>query len=247
MPVRPLDIVRSAARTELTDEDGDPAPWELAPGLNEDELRSFEESLPCKLPDELRELLMFCRGFVGGALKVVDFTGRDIDVEYTPVFPHGLPIASDGFGNFWVVDLQPGARTWGPIYFVCHDPAVILVQSASLESFLAELVKVNVPPYESLIHDVREDALFDVWTKNPGVLSFEDARDGLDADRRAFALELGRTFQIVDLRRAAVGFGFSWGRYGPNTVVKRHGALPIFAYQQTVPWWRALGGRLFGG
>ncbi|GDX82323.1 hypothetical protein LBMAG42_41340 [Deltaproteobacteria bacterium] len=241
-----IDVVRNATRLDLTTEDGDPAPWALTPGLSGVELRSFEASLPCKLPDELRDLLSCCRGFVGGALDMVDFTGRDIDFEFSPAFPYGLPIASDGFGNFWLVDLQPESRTWGPIYFVCHDPAVVLVQSAGLESFLTELVKVNTPPYTSLIHDVREDAIFDVWTTNPGALDYEAAFAGADADIRAFALELGPSFQVVDLRNAPVGFGFSWGRYGPDSIVKRHGEIPIFAYQRRDSWWRGLRRRLLG-
>lgn len=244
--MRLVDLVRNATTLDLTTEDGDPAPWELSPGLSDAELASFEASLPCALPAEVRELLQCCSGVTSGAVEVVDFTGLSLDFEYTAIFPHGVPVAADGFGNFWVVDLQPGARSWGPIYFVCHDPAVILLQSVGMAEFLTELVKVNVPPYASPIHEVREDALFEVWSKNPGVRSYEESTGCDDLDVRAFAAELDATFQIIDLRRAPVGFGFSWGRYGPNTVVKRHGALAIFAYQETVPWWRGLWRRLGG-
>jgi hypothetical protein len=37
---------------------------------------------------------------------------------------------------------------------------------------------------------------------------------------------------FIDMRSPSVGFGFSWGRYDFNTVVKRYGQLPIFAYKK---------------
>src|SRR5262245_17846478 len=135
-----VDIVRRAGETEFTSEDGDPFRVELLPGLSETELREFASKLPCPLRADVRELLAFCRGLEGSALDVVDFTGRDLSFEYEPAFPHGLPIGGDGFGNFWVVDLQPHSREFGPIYFACHDAPVILFQSPHLEHFLRELV-----------------------------------------------------------------------------------------------------------
>jgi hypothetical protein len=36
---------------------------------------------------------------------------------------------------------------------------------------------------------------------------------------KVFASTLAPSFSIVDLRDAPIGFGFSWGRHGPDTVV----------------------------
>ena len=83
-------------------------------------------------------------------------------------FPYGLPIAADGYGNFWVVDLHPHTVHWGPIYFACHDPPVILYQADALEQFLAELFRMFKPPHQSLVDDVHEDRLAHVWQTNPG-------------------------------------------------------------------------------
>lgn len=38
--------------------------------------------------------------------------------------------------------------------------------------------------------------------------------------------------------------GFSWGRHGPQTIVRRHGNLPVFAY--AAPKTRSLWARLIG-
>jgi hypothetical protein len=158
-------------------------------------------------------------------------------------FPHGIPIAGDGFGNYWIVDLFPQSTSWGPIYYWCHDAPVVLYQSPSLEHFLTELFKLSEPPYKSLIDDVHEDRLFQVWNENPGVMSQEECLRSHDHELQAFAEQLDPSFQIIDLRNAQVGFGFSWGRYGPRTVIRRHGSIPIFAYQRR----QGLLARLFGG
>jgi hypothetical protein len=162
--------VREALTRPLVSEDGEPVRLELLPPLSDSERTAFEGRLPCPLPSEVRELLSVCSGFEGSAVDLVDFTGVRCLFTYEAVFPHGLPIAADGFGNFWVVDLLPTSQGWGPIYFACHDAPVIL-------------------------------------------------------------------------REPQLGFGFSWGRYGPSTVVRRHESLPLFAYQAP----QGLLNRLLGG
>jgi cell wall assembly regulator SMI1 len=238
-----LELVRQARETAFTTEDGEADLLELEPGLSETELVELEARLPAPIPGDVRELLAYARGFTGGAADVVDLTGEKCDFEFYAAFPNGHPIATDGFGNYWVIDLLPDSRDWGPIYFVCHDPPVILYQSATLHDFLVELFKMSVPPHKSLVDDVHEDRLFKVWQTNPGVLSYEQASVSSDPELRAFAALLGPTFQIIDMRQAPVGFGFSWGRYGPQTVVRRHGTVRIFAYEERK---KTLLGRLFG-
>jgi hypothetical protein len=85
------------------------------------------------------------------------------------------------------------------------------------------------PPHESLVDDVHEDRLFNVWGQNPGVLEHSAALAG-DEQLRAFASELDDRFEFVDLRSPEIGMGFSWGRYGPRTEVRRHGYERRFAY-----------------
>ena len=112
----PLQIIRRAQAGTLIDEDGNGVTLELFPGLSRTELQEFANRLPCHIPPEIEELLGACRGFYG-TLEQVDFTGRDLMFEFEQAFPDGLPIAADGYGNFWVVDLHPGTTSWGLIYF----------------------------------------------------------------------------------------------------------------------------------
>ncbi|MFN3650990.1 MAG: SMI1/KNR4 family protein [Armatimonadota bacterium] len=237
----PVEIIQDALRRPLQSEDGDPVRIELLPGLTDAEIELFASRLPCPLPPHIRELLAFCRGFEGASVEPVDFTG-ELDWEFTDAFPHGLPIGADGFGNFWVADLLPDSRDWAPIYFASHDPPVILHQSPSLEHFLTEVFKMDTPPFTSAIDDVHEDRLCEVWRHNPGVLPQEECLASPDPELAAFARQLDPSYEIFDLRAGEIGSGFSWGRYGPATEIRRFGTLPIFAMKRR----KSLFQRLFG-
>ena len=238
--MKPIQIIRQAQLKDLSDEDGEPITLKLLPGLDKIEIRTFQASLPCPLTDSIQELLGFCRGFEGALADPVDFTGKDIIFEQKDLFPYGLPIAADGFGNFWVVDLTPKSSEFGPIWFACHDAPVILYQSKNISEFLIELFKMCEPPYKSLIDDVHEDRIRNVWRNNPNVLSCEECVNSSDNVLKDFASLLDPTFQVIDLRDARPGDGFSWGRYGPNTIVKRHGYNQVFAYKQKKGLFRRL-------
>lgn len=239
----PKAILEGAQGTALIDSDGNLVVLEFLAPLTSDEIEDFASTLPCPLPDEIREVLGMCRG-IDGPLERIDFRGDEGAFEMLDIFPHGLPIAGDGFGNFWVVDLTPASTTWGPIYYASHDAPTIQFQSADLTDFLTEVFRLYTPPNESLIEDVHEDQIVDVWTKNPGVIDGATAVQSLDPVLKAFAEEIGVEWQIIDLRQAKPGDGFSWGRYGPNTEIKRAGDVPIFAYRR--PEKRGLFSRLFG-
>jgi len=236
------ELIRDARKRDLTTEGGDRVPMELLPPLDAREIADLEKQLPGPLPEEVRALLGWCGGFAG-PVELVDFTGRECDFEMEGVFPHGLPIAHDGCGNFWVVDLLPGKLDWGPIYFACHDPPVILYQGPTLHHFLVELFNMVAPPHRSAVNDVHEDRLFDIWRKNPGVLSHAECVASRDDELREFAAQLSPSFEVIDLRNADIGFGFSWGRYGPQTVVKRFTPHAVFGVERR----RGLIRRLFGG
>ena len=46
---------------------------------------------------------------------------------------------------------------------------------------------------------------------------------------RAFAAELDERFELADMRNAPVGMGFSWGRYGRRSELRRFERERIFA------------------
>jgi cell wall assembly regulator SMI1 len=202
---------------------------ELAPAAPPEELERLEGELGLPLPRELRATLELTTGIDGGALESIDFTGRTLDVEVRELFPAGLPVAADGYGNFWVLDLTPDEPETAPVFFLCHDAPVVLYQAPSLGQFLHETFRMSIPPHASLVDDVHDDRLFHVWRENPGATA-RSAALAADDDLRAFAEQLDDRFEVVDLRSPEIGMGFSWGRYGPRTEVRRHGFLRLFAY-----------------
>ena len=156
-----IEQITNAQKATLVDEDGEPVRLELTPALEADQIDSLEKDAGQPLPEELRLLLSFCSG-IDGCLDGIDFTGRDMAFEQKEVFPNGIPIARDGFGNFWVLDLTPQTTKIAPVFFACHDAPVILYQSSDIASFLSDVFRMSTPPHKSLVNDVHEDRLFDV-------------------------------------------------------------------------------------
>jgi len=224
-----IEHIKAARQARLVDEDGGPVTIELAAPLTSAQIDTLQKQLGQPLPQELRGLLAVCPG-IDGCLAGIDFTGATMSFSHEEIFPNGLPIAADGYGNFWVLDITPQTPRVAPVFFAGHDPPVILYQSPDIASFLAEVFRMYAPPHESLVDDVHEDRLFDVWRKNPGVVDQATASASSDAALRALASGLPGNFQIVDLRSVDPGMGFSWGRYGPRTDIRRHGCERIFGY-----------------
>jgi hypothetical protein len=225
----------------MVDEDGEEDTLRLLPAATPQELASLEAGLPCPLPASVRELLAFTRGFENGPLESVDFAGPPGGFGMEEIFPHALPLAHDGSGNYWIADLHADSTDWAPIYFACHDPPVIAFQSNSLEHFIAEILRLANPPRESDVETVRVHVVMDIWRGNPGTIPVRVASSSDDAVLRSFATSLDDSYMIIDLRTAKIGDGFSWGRYGPRTRLVRHAKQPVFACRTKSRWQRLLG------
>ena len=233
-----IELLQGHLDTVFVNEDGIEEPFRLMPPLAGSELIELEHSLPCLLPDEIREVLKFARGFEG-VLDGIDFAGTsDTGFGLEEIFPHPVPLAADGYGNYWFVDLTSTSPSWGPIFFACHDAPVIVYQCDSVLHFVEECIRFGNKPWRSEIDDVHETFTNRIWNENPGVLSFAEALSAGDADLAAFAGSLDESWQFVDLRNARLGDGFFWGRYGWRTKSKRFGEKRIFAYQVRTRWQR---------
>jgi hypothetical protein len=60
-----VELLKQSQGTLFVSEDGIEDRFELKPALTEQELATFEGSLPCPIPEEVREVLRFARGFDG--------------------------------------------------------------------------------------------------------------------------------------------------------------------------------------
>src|SRR5439155_15441806 len=73
--------------------------------------------------------------------------------KISPLSLHdALPIC-----NFWVLDLTPDDVDTAPVFYLCHDPPVLVYQSPSLGHFLDELLRMYEAPHTSTIREVREE------------------------------------------------------------------------------------------
>ena len=228
----PVQRLRDAATGgTLQDEDGDPVQLDLRPPADPGTLsglRSHYAALGAALPGELVRLLELTSGTE--ALLDLDLTGERHSIEVAELLPAGHPVAADGFGNFWLLDLTPDTVETAPVFFACHDAPVLLYQAASLGDFLDHALGALEPARDTTIDDVHEDRLFQVGRRAPHSMPWDAALTSDDHALREFAASLDQTWTVVDLRRREVGMGVAWGAHGPRTRLARHGWERIFGY-----------------
>jgi hypothetical protein len=93
---------------------------------------------------------------------------------------------------------------------------------------------------------VHDDVVHRIWRDNPGLKAPAALRESPDSSLQEFADSLPATALVADMREPAHGQGFSWGRFGPRTVIRRAGQRRIWAI--TPPEAKpGLFSRLFGG
>ena len=158
MTVDALEAIRRARATKLV-KDGAVVELGLEPAAPPADIERLEVELGVPLSRELRALLGETAGISGGPLPIIDFTGQSLSFGDPDALPWALPIAGDGFGNHWVVDLTPEETETAPVFFACHDAPVILYQSPTIGDFLHEAFRMLEPPHASAVDDVHEDRL----------------------------------------------------------------------------------------
>jgi hypothetical protein len=188
-----------------------------APPLEAAEVARLQAAYPVPLPAELVRLTALTSGVAG--LLDLDLSGARHDVEASELMPAGHPVAADGAGNFWLLDLTPDTVDTAPVFYLGHDPAVLVYVAPDLGTFLEHAMDGRLP----------DDAAGRVWSSRPRAMSYEQAMNA-DAALREFAGPLGSAWTFVDLRQREVGDGVAWGRHGPRTRLARHGWERIWAY-----------------
>lgn len=239
-----IEELQRAQGTAVFDEEGEASRISLLPPLSPPEIKRLQQRIPCPIPTAMLEVFQFCRGFEGSALDTVDFSGKPYRFGFEQFVPHAVELAADGFGNHWIADLVEDATVWGPILYVCHDAPVLVYQCESLLHFIEEVLRFGQPPFAREINDVHEQHSDRIWRENPGLRTPAECAQSADPMLREFAAQLDESWLVCDLRDAKTGDGFSWGRYGPKTQVRRFGSTRIFAYQKR-SWGRRVLDALF--
>ena len=68
-----------------------------------------------------------------------------------------------------------------------------------------------------------------IWRTNPHLQTAASLLESTDAVAQAFAMSLPPQALVIDLRHPQFGQGFSWGRFGPKTRIRRAGEDRIWA------------------
>lgn len=215
----------------------------LLPALSQSELNELQGSIPCRIPGLIKDLLGITRG-LAPCLESVDFSGLSYKDSFkrTDLLPHGLPIAEDGLGNYWVVDLNAHSRDWAPVFYLCNDPAVLVLQAKTFEDFIAQLISLAMKEDGSPIERMMDKYVERIFEEHPDEIDYAEASQRGDTQLSAFALQYGKDYRYIDLRDAHLGEGFCWKRFGDETLVQRALDQRIFAYKKRAGWL----GRLFG-
>jgi cell wall assembly regulator SMI1 len=224
------EMVLRASADNLTTKDGRPIFLQLGSGLTSEEIDNFQERLGVSIPAEIIDLLGITSGIEIKSLGYLDLLGN-YEFSFEEAFPMGLPILKDNAGNFWIVDIHPDTGAWRAIYFVCHDPPVIVIQARTLEDFLDQIIQAFKPPHTNLLSYVQDEAVNQIYASSAYFIEPDQARRSPDVLLSTFANSLSNNCKLADLRHAQIGSGFNYGLYGPTTTVKRFGAEPIFAVE----------------
>lgn len=240
----PTEQLKAILNEKYTSEDGDEYKVELKPGLTDQQIDDLAKGLPTEqIPNDIRELLKFSSGFEFYGLEEVTFDGVG-QFGFEEFFPTSVQLAGDGFGNFWILDISKDGQ-WGNVFYVCHDPAVIVKHSDNLTEFIKHVDEFGKKGKQSNLDIIHESTVMDIWTKDNGFIDKATALTGTDEKLKSFASNLPDNFVIADLRGKPIKSGFAWGKFGPNTdKAKRHDSELIWGVEKVEK--KGLLSRLFG-
>ncbi|MBP6022174.1 SMI1/KNR4 family protein [Ferruginibacter sp.] len=222
-----IEKLKAILNNQYISEDGNSYKIELLEGLNDTDIENFKSQLPKKyLPTEIEELLKFSKGFNFEGLEEVRFDAYN-SFGFDEIFPHSIQLAGDGAGNFWILDIDSNGN-WKSIYYVCHDPAVIVKHSENLSEFIEDVDEFGKKGADSNLGIIHEKIVMDIWNEKIGLM--EQNNKEYDFGQ----IQLPELFLIADLKNEPIKNGFSWGKFGPNTKIIRPDDNPIWVIEKKV-------------
>ena len=168
-----------------------PSETTLAAPPPEGVMAGIERSTGLPIPSDIRDLLCHCGGISNKAWDVADvrFTGHQI-FSLEDALPRAVDLCTDGYGNFFAADISSAG--WGPVFFVCHDPAALVLRATDILGFLRLLFIGKKGRAARQVAD-------DLPTGKAG-MPVETALLSPDAELREAAGHCTPTSRLVDLR-----------------------------------------------
>lgn len=225
----PLEQLKSILENEYTSEDGEVYKVRLLAGMTEKEIVNFKNSLPNGyLPEDIEQLLAFSKGFEFYGLDEIRFDSAEFGFE--DVFPCPIQLAGDGFGNFWILDVDSRGN-WGEVYYVCHDPAVVVKHSENLAQFIGHVDEYGRTGADSHLDIIHEKVVMDIWLGKVGSMASNEKDYQFSED---ILKQLPEMFLVADLTDQPLKTGFAWGKYGANAKIIRVEDKPVWIVQKQV-------------
>lgn len=226
-----IEIIKRLKGSTFVDEDRENYTLDFKPGLTNEELNSLRSKFPSnKISDELIEIMKETKGWEDFSLEAVCFDSID-EFGFTELIPHSITLGHDGFGNFWILDMKENGDL-GKIYFACHDPAVLVIYSDTLNEFLLSLEEFYTNPEKNYLNKVHDKVVMEIWKKNPNTFDINEFREN-NIEFGSFLEEFNDDNWIVaDLRNGEKKDGFAWGLFGSNEFTKRHPTELIWVIQK---------------
>ena len=226
--------LKSLLTEQYFSEDGDEYKIDLLPGLTDEEIDNLAKGVPSgQIPNDIRELLKFASGFEFSGLEEITFNGIG-QFGFEEIFPNSVQLAGDGFGNFWILDIDQNG-TWGNVFYVCHDPAVVIKHSNNLSEFIQHVDDFGKNGKNSNLDIIHEKSIIEIWQDDNNFIELENAKQSSDTTLKEFSLSLADNFVIADLRNKQNKSGFAWGKFGPkieNAV--RHNSELLWAIEKPI-------------
>lgn len=232
--------LQSIVPNQYQSEDGELFSAELMKGISDTEINDFKSNLPCnRLPEDIEELLRFSTGFIFQGLEEIRFdTFQHFGFE--ELFPYSIQLAGDGFGNFWVLDIDSEGN-WNCVYYVCHDPAVIVKHSENLGDFIKHVDEFGQKGNRSNLDIIHEKTVIEIWNEKIGIME----KNEQDYDFENGAIELPEIYLVADLSNKPIRTGFAWGKFASGTKIIRPNDKPIWIIEKKLK--KSFLSRLFGG
>ena len=216
-----LEIIQELKQSTFTDEDGEQYNLEFQEGLSEEKIRQLSKRFPSSIiSDEIFQILKITRGWDGYGPEMVCFDSIN-EFGFEELSPSSITLGQDGFGNFWILDLKIDGEL-GKVFFVCHDPAVMIINSQSLNEYLNCLLEFYKNPTNNNLVSIDGDLVFDVWSNNNSLTSINEFKKQ-NSELKEFLNKFeGEDWVVADLRRGNNRDGFPWEKFGADQFTERH-------------------------
>lgn len=199
----PKQQLESILSNQYESEDGDLYKVELLDGMTDSEIENLKSQLPNNtLPNEVEELLRLSKGFEFYGLEEVRFDAFGY-FGFEKMFPNSIQLAGDGFGNFWILDVD-SKGSWNSVYYVCHDPAVIIKHSENLSEFIKHVDEFGQKGNQSNLDIIHEKTVMDIWNEKVGIME----KNEKDYNFENREVEFPEMFLVADLTEKRVKQGF---------------------------------------